>query len=50
LRESEVGHHDGRALLQRHNRFGLIARFDDRVPLTLDGQAQHRTKGVFVFD
>ena len=50
LREPEIGHDDSRPLLQRQNGFGLIARFDDGVPLAFDGQAQHRAEGVFVFD
>ena len=32
------------------HRLALVAGFDDRVPLALDRQLEHRAKRVFVFD
>ena len=40
----------GLFLLQRRHGLGLIARFDDGVPLRLERMPQHRPQGVLVLD
>ena len=49
--QPEIGEDHGRAhRLKRGHRLGLIARFDDGVPLRLERVTQHRPQRVFVLD
>ena len=51
LRQTQIGKDERRLrLLERLHRFRLVARFDDRMPLTLEGVPEHGAKGIFVFD
>ena len=51
FRQPQIGEHEsGPILMHRLQRFALIPGLDHGVPLALDGQLEHRSERVFVFD